>query len=426
MVNFYILKTLLMVVRKKLKKSKKLAITSACLSAFLIVGVLGVVGAAATTQNTNQDATTKSSTQPSTIALQYTANKTSSPTSSTSPSTKSSASTTGSASATGGSSAATGSTSSSSKNSATANSNSTGPSETSGSPSTLYAYPQSSNATDATAYAASDSSAATVMDRLAKVPVAQWYVGQDSNIQSAVSSYVSSAASANQMPVLVAYNIPERDCGSYSAGGASSDANYSAWISSFAAGIGNRPAIVIVEPDALAGIDCLSTSDQQARLQLIASAVHTLKTQTDAKVYIDAGNSNWQSAATMAQRLNSADIAEADGFSLNISNFYTTSSSVSYGTQLSQDLGGKHFVVDTSRNGNGPDSNDDWCNPAGMAVGQTPTLQTGNGLVDAYLWIKPPGESDGQCGADEGGTAAPAAGVWWPQAALSMLEAAGW
>jgi endoglucanase len=60
-------------------------------------------------------------------------------------------------------------------------------------------------------------------------------------------------------------------------------------------------------------------------------------------------------------------------------------------------------VIDTSRNGqepwqpgNYPDPMD-WCNPPGRGLGLEPTLQTGNSLVDAYLWIKIPGESDGEC-----------------------------
>jgi endoglucanase len=293
-------------------------------------------------------------------------------------------------------------------------------------PTTLYTNPTGEIATDAEAWAATNPGDAPRMNRLASMPMAEWYVGLNTNIQSDVNSYVTAASTAGQLPVLVAYNIPDRDCGGDSAGGASTAAAYTAWIAGLAAGIGNRPAMVIIEPDALAGMDCLSSANQQTRLQLIAAAIHTLKTETAAKVYIDAGNSNWQTAAVMATRLESADISEADGFSLNVSNFYTTSSNISYGTQLSQLVGNKHFVIDTSRNGTGPDSADDWCNPAGRAVGQTPTLQTDTSLVDAYLWVKGPGGSDGACGPTEDGTSAPAAGIWWPQDALALMEAAGW
>ena len=68
-------------------------------------------------------------------------------------------------------------------------------------------------------------------------------------------------------------------------------------------------------------------------------------------------------------------------------------------------------MVDTSRNG-GNAASGAWCNPAGAGIGQKPTTQTGNSLADAFLWIKTPGESDGNC---NGG---PGAGQWWTSYAL--------
>ena len=222
------------------------------------------------------------------------------------------------------------------------------------------------------------------------------------------------ASSAGKVAVLVAYNIPDRDCGGYSQGGANNSSDYINWIGAFARGIGDRSAVVILEPDALAGLDCLSSSDQSAREQMLSSAVSVLKSNSNTKVYLDAGNPTWQSTQTMATRLEAANINQADGFSLNVSNFQTTDANVSYGEAISQQVGGKHFVIDTSRNGNG--SNGQWCNPAGAHIGNTPTTQTGNSLVDAFLWVKIPGESDGTC---NGG---PAAGTWWPQYALSLVQ----
>jgi endoglucanase len=293
---------------------------------------------------------------------------------------------------------------------------------------TLYANPSSNVATNAQAWAVNNPSDAATMNRLAATPMAQWFGDtMTPNVEAAADSYVSAAAANGQVPELVAYNIPERDCGSYSSGGATSAAAYESWINSFASGIGERSAIVIVEPDALAGMDCLSAADQTTRLELINDAVHTLRADTKAAIYLDAGSSDWQSTATMASRLASADIADATGFSLNVSNFETTTSSVSYGTSLSKAIGGKHFIVDTSRNGNGPASGDlAWCNPDGRAFGATPTLRTNTNLVDGYLWIKAPGESDGTCNVDQAGTSPPAAGTWWPQYALMLISNSSW
>jgi len=104
------------------------------------------------------------------------------------------------------------------------------------------------------------------------------------------------------------------------------------------------------------------------------------------------------------------------------------------------DAGLKHFAIDTSRNGVGPwqatpeqialGDVQDWCNPPARGLGKRPTLDTGNALVDAYLWIKIPGESDGQCNrwAPAGspdpvrGMMDPAAGLWFPEMALELAK----
>ena len=75
-----------------------------------------------------------------------------------------------------------------------------------------------------------------------------------------------------------------------------------------------------------------------------------------------------------------------------------------------------HYVIDTSRSGLGPTADNEWCNPLGRAVGTLPTTATGIDGLDAYLWIKPPGESDGSC---NGG---PTAGKFWAEYALELAE----
>lgn len=257
-----------------------------------------------------------------------------------------------------------------------------------------------------------------VMTKLAGTPTAAWFGNWTSNVQASVSDTVNAAAAANRLPVLVAYNIPSRDCNGYSAGGSGSADGYQAWIEAFAAGIGRHPAIVILEPDALAQITCLSASGQAARYRLLNAAVTALKANPGTRVYLDAGNPDWIAAQDMASRLQSAGIAAADGFSLNVSNFVATADNVTYGNQLSALVGGKHFVVDTSRNGNGSDGQ--WCNPPGRALGAAPTSQTGDPAADYFLWVKTPGESDGTC---NGG---PAAGIWWPQYAEMLALNANW
>ena len=113
----------------------------------------------------------------------------------------------------------------------------------------------------------------------------------------------------------------------------------------------------------------------------------------------------------------------------------TSGIDASYATALGSTVPTTHFIVDTSRNGLGPNpmqsyaaAPDDqpgsvistlvsggWCNPTDEGLGVRPTADTGVNLssldtylpgnpplLDAYLWIKTPGESDGQCDAAGG------------------------
>jgi endoglucanase len=282
-------------------------------------------------------------------------------------------------------------------------------------PTNLYVDPNSEAANQEKLWATSRPLDALQMAKIANQPQAKWFGGWNANVYQDVNNWVSAAKAVGKVALLVAYNIPGRDCGGFSQGGANTPAAYKSWINGFASGIGKRAAIVILEPDALAGMDCLSYTDQQTRLSLLNFAVSALKSQ-GAKVYLDSGNPTWKPAAVMAQRLAQAGLSSADGFSLDVSNFITSSDNISYGHIISQQTGGKHFVVDTSRNGLGPTPDYQWCNPPGRALGDRPTRSTGDPLVDAYLWIKNPGESDGPC---NGG---PKAGGWWSDYALGLAQ----
>jgi endoglucanase len=273
----------------------------------------------------------------------------------------------------------------------------------------LYVDPASNARRQADNWRTSRSADARVLDIIAQQPQAFWINEWAGNPKSAVKNIVAQVGRADALPVLVAYNIPNRDCGSHSAGGAKNGAAYKRWIRDFAAGLSGKASIVVLEPDALAA-ECAN----QERTDLLRDAVQVLKS-AGAAVYIDAGNPNWIPANVMGDRLNKAGISMADGFALNVSNFYRNSDNIAYGEKVSRVVGGKHFIIDTSRNGNGS-SNGEWCNPAGRALGNAPTVETHHKLVDAFLWIKRPGESDGACG---GG---PNAGKWWGDYALQLAK----
>lgn len=268
---------------------------------------------------------------------------------------------------------------------------------------------------------------AAAMDKLAAQPSAAWFGNWNPNIQQAVDIYVTAHARSGSLPVFVLYNLPFRDCGLYSKGGAGSVAGYRKWIDGVAAGIGDRRAVAVLEPDGLPQMsDCLDAGRRKERIEMVKYAIDKLSAQPGTAVYVDAGHSAWLPAPEIAERLRAAGIERAAGFSLNVSNYQATPALIAYGRQISALVGGKHFIVDTSRNGNGPPSGFDpkdernWCNPDGRALGAPPTTNTGEPLCDAFFWIKPPGESDGTC------NKGPAAGSFWPAKALEMAKNARW
>jgi endoglucanase len=284
----------------------------------------------------------------------------------------------------------------------------------------LYVDENSAARRQADAWKSERPSDAMQIEKIARAPQAVWLGEWSGDVRAAANAVVSTATAVGQVPVLVAYNIPQRDCGGLSGGGGATAEAYRVWVAEMARGIGQREAAVILEPDALAAMDCLSEADQRQRLELLREAVSTLKRETRSAVYIDAGHARWHAADRIADRLQAAGIATADGFSLNVSNYITDEENTGYGARISALVGGKRFVIDSSRNGLGPASDNEWCNPAGRALGRRPTTATGHELLDAYLWVKRPGESDGAC---NGG---PAAGQWWPDYALGLARRAAY
>jgi endoglucanase len=279
---------------------------------------------------------------------------------------------------------------------------------------TLYAAPNS--ASNWVAANPNDSRAAVIRDKIVGKPVAIWLTRPDIGItQSTIASTISAAGGA--VPQFVLYTIPNRDCGGASAGGFQDLGSWNNWVQGVASAIGNATVVLIVEPDSLALQTCLNASEATARGNAIANAVRTLKsTAPNAKVYLDAGHSSWNPANVAASRLQGAGVTSADGFYSNVSNFNVTANEIAFGQQVLAALGNPgnlHQVIDTSRNGNGVGST--WCDPAGRALGQAPSLSTGTASVDAFLWIKVPGEADG-CAAG--------AGTFVPQLAYDMANAA--
>ena len=388
---------------------------------------------------------------------------------------------------------------------------------------------------------------------MVRTPHAVWFTGgTPQEVKKAVRQTMRDAERENRVPVLVAYNLPYRDCSQYSAGGAADTAAYQAWIDGFSQGIGKDKAVVIVEPDGLGIIPnnttingtaewCKPTVTDSAgntspapganpdeRYTQFNYAVDSIeKNAPQAAAYLDGTHSGWLGVGEAAYRLTKAGVQRAQGFFLNVSNYQLTSDNIQFGTWVSDaiaapsgapswafDTNGNfhfdwlpsqydpatnytkvnysadyaatatagiqsfmgnavattHFLIDTSRNGQGPLSaapyalspygqpdnvisglnSGSWCNPPGAGVGLRPSANTGVALLDAYFWVKVPGESDGSCDIAGGarawdymaynpwavtgdaqnhfdplwGMVDPAAGGWFPEQALQLAQKA--
>jgi endoglucanase len=254
-------------------------------------------------------------------------------------------------------------------------------------------------------------------------PQAVWltdsYPGR-AQVRRTVATTVRDARRHRRTPVFVVYAITNRDCGSYSAGGYA-PREYRAFVDEVARGLRGSRAMVVLEPDALANLGACDTS---ATTGLMRYATRRLSS-AGAWVYLDAGHSSWVPAPQMAQRLKAAGVARARGFATNVSNFNRTPRELRYARAVVRELArrgvsGRRYVVDTSRNGGHHRVSHGWCNPSSARLGRSPRIvNTTNrrGTLDAYLWVKSPGESDGSCRAGQ-----PPAGQWWPAGARRLLR----
>jgi endoglucanase len=297
-----------------------------------------------------------------------------------------------------------------------------------------------------------DPRAAKIKASVADHTAVKWFGDWDADgdpttaIRTEVSHYVGAAAAQGRLPVLVAYNIPGRDCGGASSGGAGSPDLYKAWIDQFAQGIAGRPAIVVLEPDAVAQASddaCMKGTAEQRFDMLWYANQHLQQQGTFVRTYLDAGNATWTLGADlsgtqgiglerMAYLLNRSGVSMARGISVNVSNFDDTAVSDDYAARLTARLRSdfgvtSRWVVDTARNGNGgwvvpgsPDSGHvGFCNPPQRKLGVTSRAGSAGG-AEYQLWIKNPGDSDGDSAQCPAGS--PPAGRFSPDLAEALID----
>jgi hypothetical protein len=278
-----------------------------------------------------------------------------------------------------------------------------------------YRSPTSEAAKAQAALAATDPAGAAAAKTIAGYPVATWLGDwtQGTQLTKTIGTAVTGAEQSGTTPVFVLYAIPDRDCGGYSAGGFD-ERSYDAWVDQVTAALAGHRAAVIVEPDSLAMLSnakCSTALDEQ-RYRILSRTVAGL-TAAGVPAYLDAGNSNWVQPALMASRLNAAGVQQARGFFTNVANYYPTTQEQAYAQKVSAATGGSHYVIDTSRNGQGWRGT--WCNGPGAGLGTSPRVVSDGTALDALLWVKTPGASDGTC------DGAPTAGKWWSAYAQALV-----
>ncbi|GIZ14097.1 glycoside hydrolase family 6 protein [Capnocytophaga catalasegens] len=268
--------------------------------------------------------------------------------------------------------------------------------------------------------------------QIAATPCGDWFDGVTPNSEKSdnrLKNYIDNAEKAQKTPIVVVYGIPNRDCGSFSAGGHKNATDYKAWINRVSNIIGQRRAVVIIEPDAI-NYCGLKPNDPKRieRAELLTYAGKTISERNkNAVTYIHAGSSGLR-VNDVANTIIESGVKYMRGFATNVSGVRGTKEEQEWAEKLVQRLGelgisGKHYVIDTGRSGihapknPNPNATYNSCNNFAAALGPRSTKNTTGTHADAYLWINGGGGSDGACG-----MGAPAAGQPYPEYARALVN----
>jgi cellulose 1,4-beta-cellobiosidase len=317
-----------------------------------------------------------------------------------------------------------------------------------------------------------DPADAALLKKVEAFPTAVWL---DSIAAAGTVSKVLDDAAAQEkkagkplVTVFAVYNLPERDCSAVASNGELTAANggekkyAKEFIGKIAAAFKAHPKqriVAIVEPDSLPNIATNLSVKKCADAEpiykhSIATAIRELSLP-NVSLYLDAAHAGWLGWSGNRMKIVKLyeevlkDAGGADkirGFATNVSNYDSLKGGdlgklqpsdpcpdeLTYVQQLDDTLTregitGKAFVIDTSRNGKAGirTNSGSWCNIKGAGLGERPQASPAP-LVDAYFWIKPPGDADGgadpnkpgfdkSCGPDSKDSApgAPRAGDWF-------------
>jgi hypothetical protein len=232
-------------------------------------------------------------------------------------------------------------------------------------------------------------------------------------------------ADPHSVPVFTTYFLHPELGGCATAGQINADRpKFDAQIDAMAQAIGNRPAVLLLEIDAIGSSKCI---EQRGGIGAWESALkYEAKTLSLAHtlVYIEGGYSDGNPVGYTAKVLNGAGVRQVAGFWTNDTHLNWTSKELAYDQKVSKQTGGANFIINTAGNGKGPlltkhkssEGVEDLCNPPGRGLGPKPTTDTGFPHAAAFLWTYPPGNSSGSC---NGGTPS---GTWWAAKAVQLAE----
>ncbi|ETV72059.1 hypothetical protein H257_12852 [Aphanomyces astaci] len=273
------------------------------------------------------------------------------------------------------------------------------------------------------------------IQKVSQNQVVTWWTDNNPDYYKEMQKLLNNCNSST-VPTIAVYGLPNKDCkAGFSNKGANKDADmYVAFIKELASLVGTRPVNYIMEPDGVGLALDAPCGKTAGYLDNMMTAIPMLTDDNlNASLYIDVGywslkTDELTSEVVQAVKQLASKGGNVRGIALGTSNYRKTSEMSDMCAKFVK-ASNKEYkcVIDTSRNYLGPkDGTGEWCNSRYAAIGVPPTSKTGNDLIDYFLWIKAPGESDGPCNTPDITADAlkngPAAGMFFEKAFSLMWD----